>query len=145
MIITPPLYLVNGSALCCECENEVSAICLIAPAVEDAEYEGEPCVISYIESLPPAVLQFIHTRFPTFRRKFSYTAENAYYANVCRNCEALQGDHYLHQPGGPFFPNSEEEAANLRLIEVPLSGPVEIDAQDSYGIGGLMLENAKRY
>jgi hypothetical protein len=94
----------------------------------------------------PAVLQFIQSRFPTFRRKFSQIAESAYYANVCRNCEALQGGHYLHEPGGPFFANSEDEAAKLGLIEVPLSGPVEIDATDSYGIAEMIrLSTGKKY
>lgn len=143
MIITPPLYVVNGSARCWKCENEVSAICLIAPAVVDAEYEGEPCVISYIEALPPFVLQFMQSRFPTFRRKFSQTAESAYYGNVCPNCEALQGDHYLHEPGGPFFPNSEDEAAKLQVIEAPLSGPIEIGATGSYGMGEIILQHAR--
>jgi hypothetical protein len=142
MIVNPPLYVVSGSAICWKCKNEVSAICLIAPIVEDEI--GEVCVISYVEAVPQFVLQFVQSRCPTFRRKFSQTAETAYYGNICTKCDALQGDHYLHEPGGPFFPTSEIEAACLEITEVPLPGSVEIDGSPAYGLGEIILQHARR-
>lgn len=95
-------------------------------------------------SLPDYVLQFIQSRFPNFRLKRSRTAGLEYYGNVCPNCDALTGDHYLHRPGDAFFPMSDEEAARLNISEVPLSCPAEFEASSSIGLGEMILQHARR-
>jgi hypothetical protein len=48
------------------------------------------------------------------------------------------------EPGGPFFPTSEEEAIHLTVVEIPLDGPVEVEASLGMGAGDLILEHAKK-
>jgi hypothetical protein len=57
----------------------------------------------------------------------------------------ISGHFFLHaEPGAPFFPTSEEEARSLYMKKIPLSSSVEVDASPGFGIGELIMENAKR-
>lgn len=54
----------------------------------------------------------------------------------------LSGDFFLHsEPGSPFFPESEEEAAHLTLVEIPMDGPIEVEAGFGMGVGEIILEH----
>ena len=56
----------------------------------------------------------------------------------------LSGDFYLHsEPGASFFPMDKEEAAQLYMIKIPITGAVNIGASLHVGTGELILENAK--
>jgi hypothetical protein len=119
------------------------AVGLIAPKVPDTE--DEVCILSDITELPASVLAFVQKRFPTFKRKFSKTTRTDYYANTCPKYGVLSGDFYLHsEPGGPFFPESEADAARLTLEQIPLDGPIEVEAGLGMGGGDLILEHARR-
>jgi len=141
--IEPPLYLASTTISCWRCGADMPAVCLIAPRVP--ETEGEVCILSDIMDLPALVLSFIQKRFPSFKRKFSKATQSEYYANTCPKCGVLSGDFYLHwEPGGPFFPESEEDAACLTIEEIPIAGPVEVDAGLGMGCGDLILQQAKK-
>jgi hypothetical protein len=119
------------------------AVAIIAPNVPEAE--GEVCTLSDIRSLPGNLRSFIQKRFPSFRLKYSKTTQSEYYANICPKCGMLSGDFYLHsEPGGPFFPTSDEDAIHLTVVEIPLDGPVEVEASLGMGVGDLILEHAKK-
>lgn len=119
------------------------AVGLIAPNVPEAE--GEACIFSDITELPAPVLAFIQRRFPTFKRKFSKTARSEYVANTCPKCGVMSGDFYLHsEPGGPFFPTTEEEAQRLTIEEIPLPASIQVRANVGMGVGDLILEYGKR-
>ena len=119
------------------------AVAIIAPNVPDAQ--GETCILSNIRSLPGPMRMFIQKRFPSFRLKYSKTTESEYYANTCPKCGMLSGDFYLHsEPGGPFFPTSEEEAALLTLEEIPMEGPDEVESGWGVGTADLILKHGKR-
>ena len=112
--INPPVYLACAAIACWRCGAKMPAVAIIAPNVPDAQ--GESCILSDIGSLPGPMRMFIQKRFPSFRLKYSKTTESEYYANTCPKCGMLSGDFYLHsEPGGPFFPTSEEEAALLTV------------------------------
>jgi len=119
------------------------AVGLIAPNVPDTE--GEVCILADITDLPASVLSFVQKRFPSFRRTFSKTTRSAYLANACPTCGVLSGDFYLHaEPGGPFFPASAEDAASLTVEQIPLDGPIEVEAGLGMGVGDLILKHGKR-
>ena len=121
----------------------MAAVAIIAPNVPDAE--GQVCTLSDIRSLPGAVRGFIQRRFPTFRLKYSRTAQCEYYANTCPKCGVLSGDFYLHsEPGGPFFPTTENEASQLTIENIPLDGPVEIEAAFGAGTADLILKHGEK-
>lgn len=141
--IHPPLYLASTTIGCWRCGAEMPAIALIAPNVPGTE--GTVCVLSDIRELPAPVLAFVQERFPTFKLKYSQMTGCEYYANTCPRCGVLSGDFYLHsEPGAPFFPTEEEEAALLKIATIPIRSPVEVQAGLGMGIGELILENAKK-
>ncbi|MBI3001353.1 MAG: hypothetical protein HYY46_23310 [Deltaproteobacteria bacterium] len=116
---------------------------LVAPKVPEAE--GEICILSEIEELPEAVLQCVSDRFPSFKLKYSKTSGSRYYANTCPKCGVISGDFYLHsEPGAPFFPTNEEEAKQLTLEAVPLTGSIRVRAGLGMGVGDLILEHARK-
>jgi hypothetical protein len=49
--------------------------------------------------------------------------------NHCASCDAHQGDFFLRNPDGPFFPMDEANAQKIRLVRMDV--PIELDA----GIG----------
>lgn len=141
--IDPPLYLAHTMVSCWRCGANMTALALIAPNV--AEADGEICILSEIAELPKAVLQFVGTRFPSFALRYSKTAGSRYYANTCPKCGVISGDFYLHsEPGAPFFPTTEEEAKQLTVEAIPLTGSIRVRAGIGTGAGELILDNARK-
>ncbi len=141
--INPPLYLVGKKILCWNCEEKMPAIALLAPNVDDAE--AEICILSDIQDLPREVYFFIKNRVPSFKMKYSKMAGHKYLGNTCPKCGLLSGEFFLHgEPGGPFFPEDEEDAKSLYIREIPLTGAISVTASCSTGCGDLILKNAKR-
>ena len=141
--IDPPLYLASTTIDCWRCAADMPAVAIVAPKVAGAH--GDVCVLADIRSLPGKVRGFIQKRFPSFRLRYSKTTRSEYYANVCPRCNVLSGDFYLHsEPGGPFFPPTEAEAARLKVEEIPIAGPIEVEASFGVGCGELILEHGKR-
>ncbi len=149
--VSPPLYLVGKKIDCWKCGARMPAVALVAPNVEGAyddedEIEGEEVyILSDVARLPKNVLEYLQKRVPTFKLKYSKTVGDKYYANTCPRCGMLSGDFYLHsEPGAPFFPMDEEEAALLFLTEIPIESPVYIDAGFHMGTGDLIVKHARR-
>lgn len=128
---------------CWRCGADMQAVGLIAQNVPDTG--GEVCILSNIIELPMSVLGFVQKRVPSFKRKHSKTMESEYYANTCPKCGVLSGDFFLHsEPGGPFFPESKEDAASLTVEEIPINGPIEVEAGLSMDCGDLILKHGKK-
>lgn len=143
LTIEPPLYLIGKMYSCWRCGGKMPVVALLAPKVEGAR--GEICVLSGITELPDDVLAYIQGRVPTFRLKFSQTVGQKYFANTCPWCGMLSGDFHLHcEPGAPFFPTEQDDAAALYMTEIPVSGRIRIQALCGVGCGELIMDNAQR-
>jgi hypothetical protein len=143
LIINPPLYMVGVKIHCWRCQAKMPVISLLAPKVDDTE--EQVCLLSEVEEIPKDVLSYIQSKVPTFRLRYSKMADTRYYANTCPECGVLYGDFFLHdEPGAPFFPENEEDARFLYINEIPLLGPVQITAGLSFGLGEIILRNAKK-
>lgn len=63
----------------------------------------------------------------------------------CPKCRVIYGDFYLQdEPSAPFFPTEAEEARLLQMETVPLSRAIFMHYYCGYGIGKLILRNARR-
>jgi hypothetical protein len=143
LVISPPLYLVGKKINCWKCGHLMPAVALVAPHVDDTE--DEICILSDIASLPREVFDYLKQRVPTFKLTYSKTTGTKYFGNTCPNCGMLSGDFYLHsEPGAPFFPTDENEAASLYLTEIPIPGKVRVKAGCHMGTGDMIVNHAKR-
>jgi hypothetical protein len=143
MRIDPPLYLAHTRISCWRCGADMTAIALVAPNV--AETEGEICILSEVEELPESVLRFVRKRFPSFKLRYSKTLGLQYYANTYPRCGVIFGDFYLHsEPGSPFFSTTDDEAKELTLEAVTLTGSITVRGGLAMGVGDLILEHARK-
>ena len=141
--INPPLYMIGKKISCWRCEAIMPVIALLAPKIDNVE--DQIGVLSGIDYIPRKVLSFIQKKVPTFKLKQSKMAGRKYYANTCPKCEVIYGDFFLHdEPGSPFFPVDEEAAKHIYLKEIPLSESIEIRASLGFGLGEMILQNAKK-
>ena len=145
MQINSPIYLVSKTIKCWKCQEDMPTVALVSPNNSEEEANGYNCILLDITCLPEKLLRMINERFPFFRLEYSNTTKSKYYANVCPSCEMLSGDFFLHnEPGGPFFPETKEEAQELMIEQLTIETPVEIDAGYHVGPGELIMEYGKR-
>jgi hypothetical protein len=131
LTIDPPLYLIGKMYSCWRCGAKMPVVAILAPKVEGTE--GEICILSGITELPEAILAYIQGRVPTFKLKFSKTIGQKYFASTCPKCGVLSGDFRLHsEPGAPFFPTDEHEAASLEFIPIKPLAATGSGAHGSY-------------
>lgn len=121
-------HLVSGFLDCWSCKRPTQVVCIYCEeaVLEDGPDEG--LAITYIQDATPNVLQMLAAE--GVRLSDSKTA-GSYYANRCTHCDALQGDHFLHHPGSPFFPENGELPDDM--IFEPIEGPVGLNASWSSG------------
>ena len=141
--LLPPIYLVGLKIDCWRCQCRTPVVAILAPKIEGTE--NQVCILSDIVGLPKDILNYIQTRVPTFKLKYSKTVGSRYYANTCPSCGSLSGDFFLHsEPGAPFFPTDEQDASLLYLTEIPAVGPMLVQSGFHMGTGELILSHAKK-
>lgn len=76
----------------------------------------EAMLFNYLEELNSEALALWQKHCPTVAFASTHTSGKSYYANHCIHCSAVQGDWYLTEPDGPFFPLSQDGVLKLSLI-----------------------------
>jgi len=104
--------LLQGETTCWKCSAVVPVTALWVPGFidnEDEEYpeEGGPALLKYVCALDVVTMARVQAAAPWFKHCHSHTANQSYLANHCQVCDALQGDHFVFGPDGPFFPQDE--------------------------------------
>ncbi len=141
--INPPLYMIGRKIACWRCEARMPVIALLAPKIDNTE--DQVGILTGIEHLPGEILRFIQSKVPTFKLRYSKMAGQKYFANTCPKCRVIYGDFFLHgEPGSPFFPEDEDAAKFLYIKEIPISESIEMSAGLGFGLGEIILTNAKR-
>ncbi len=132
-----PFYIFRAQANCWKCREN-------CPVVALASGEGNPFLLSNIESMPDQVLAAIRAINPNYELRTSRTAESQYFMNTCP-CGAHFGDFYLYcEPGGAFFPTTEAEAARIEVMPLPFQGEFSIVCSPGIGTGDLILQHGKQ-
>ena len=143
VIIKSPVSIALNSSDCYKCANKTAVISLASNNfyyLNTDENEDEKwfradgwSFFSMPVFIENELVGKINKLFPNYKIAYSKTAESSYWANLCENCGALQGDFFLHsEPGGAFFPLEIEEYEQLTFITVPSKFDVEIDADYSW-------------
>jgi hypothetical protein len=133
LVIHSPAFVVGAHHNCWKCgsENEVVTVACTAIGVDGQAIEsaapGEAFLLSYIREMPADLFQFVSGLAPNYRKLYSRTADEEYYANVCK-CGANFGDFYLFsEPDGAWFPKDDSGVVTTRVLPVPLVAPFEIE------------------
>lgn len=152
MQVPAPLYMLTSTERCWRCGETQSVIGLGTHCIYDDDDQvgevgdtSELVLLTNIRSMPTDVLAHLARRHPSYMKRYSRMADDTYFANTCGHCSANFGDFYLFsEPGGAFFPTTEEEAAAIELLQLPLEGLFEFDCDFAYGIGDFILNHCQR-
>ena len=138
--VAAPLFVLTRSMCCWKCNTRGDVIALSALSLSaNGQIYGDPrhpglLILTYIEDMPAELERYLAETRPTFRKHYSKTADQAYFANTCL-CGANIGDHYLHEVDGPFFPQYYAEAAEIAVARAPIAEPMAFRASFSEGPG----------
>lgn len=120
--------LLMGTMPCYLCQASTPTAAIWVGDYEDMDEQafdpGSPAVLQYIVWLDEASLTFIQGQAPWLRFAATSTSGTTYLANHCITCGAVQGDHFVFSPDGPYWPQTKEEARALDRVH----GSVELVA-----------------
>ena len=152
LLVYAPLHLLISRQVCwkCKTQQEVTALACHNFREDGSDFSepgdtSEMFLLSAISEMPLAVLRFVTQRNPRYMQRHSRTAGTSYYANVCE-CGANFGDFYLFsEPGGAFFPMTDDDAKLIKLETLPFSGMFQFCADYHFGsVGPNILQFAHR-
>lgn len=128
-VSTTSFGLLLGKAECWACHQSTPAATVWVPSFhfrhepgDDEEVEEDPAVLSYIEQISAGALTAITANAPWMTMAPTRTIGITYLVNRCTHCDEVQGDHYLHKPGAPFFPLEVGDVVHLKYV--PCQGPL---------------------
>lgn len=155
IIILDHFYIVEGSRACWKCGKDTPIIGIgidkyihlyaydFCDETEDGyifneEYEYETEIeeddIHIAEGLlpwPKQVLAYLKDNY-NYHSGFSKTLQCNCYANHCKHCNAMQGNHFIfEEPESPFWFNSIDDVRKLKIHKVNL--PYDIVSLDEPG------------
>lgn len=120
--------ILTSRTICHACNQPLAVSALLVPAHFEREDGDDPWLavdetarLVYVETVDDATRSLLSARAPQIMPRASRTAGLTYWANVCA-CGALQGDWYLGEPGGPFFPLDDTgiAAIDVSWVESPI-------------------------
>jgi uncharacterized protein DUF5710 len=158
-----PIYAVEARTQCWSCGDLTPVVALGVEALDESPTEVERAqhdasreasessedregllVLSGIEELPRDLQELLARRYPFLKKRYSKTAQCRYFMNHC-HCGAPLGDFFLHsEPGASFCPTSREEAAQIVLRALPVSGTRVVRAGVGQQFPDLIGIHAKR-
>ena len=124
-LVRAPRFAVALAA--CECwscvqRTRVGRLVIGPQAPDDDDASGaadeDPSELTYIQSLNADALAAVLQVAPWMRWLGSNSTGTTYFGNGCEHCGVLQGEHFLGEPGGPYFPLSNEEAKAISMTWV---------------------------
>ena len=132
------VYLLQGMGQCYSCQKPTRMFALMAlppfslEGAQDEDMDEDGSMLHMPTELPPALVEAIRPVVGGFfRPDYRQMAQLSYWINHCEHCDAKQGDHFVHGPNGPFWPDDESD---MKAIEATrLDGPFRLpDANTSY-------------
>lgn len=91
-------------------------------------------LLQYIEWLDHETEGFVRTNTSWLRPASTRASGTTYWANFCSACGAVQGDHFVFSPDGPYWPQDDTELVRLRFVP----GLGALKARASVGVSAWM-------
>lgn len=139
-ILRAPAYgLLLGQTACHFCLALTPTAAVWVSSFEERDEEGvvdqgEGALLRYIERLDDGATAFVTAHAAWLRYASTRTSGQVYLAHHCTTCGALQGDHFVFSPDGPYWPQDDVALSVLRFIQ----GLGPLTAQASAGQSGWM-------
>lgn len=118
----PAYGLLLGQTTCHFCHVQTPTVAVWVPSFEENGEEGladhgEGALLHYIERLDESTAAFVAGHAPWLRYASTRTSGQTYLAHHCTTCGALQGDHFVFSPDGPYWPQDDAALAALRFVK----------------------------
>lgn len=113
--------LLQSGTTCWKCSAATTVTAIWVPGFIDNEdeecpEEGGAALLKYISDLDAGTMARVRAASPWLKPNYSHTADQTHLANHCQACDALQGDHFVYCPDGPFFPQDQAGVDQLKVI-----------------------------
>ncbi|MGX6962792.1 DUF5710 domain-containing protein [Vagococcus xieshaowenii] len=131
LVFKENIFIVEGKQTCWKCDKttNVYAIGVLSEDIIELENVSQRETVQQktgfdlqiwpVESDMPDFLRVQLVERFGCKKKYSYTEQRSYFANVCSNCDSLQGSFFLHSsPDSPFGWMNESQ---LTLYKYPLN------------------------
>lgn len=121
-ILHAPAYgLLLGRTECHFCHASTPTAAVWVPSFEEHDDEGmadqgDGALLRYIERLDENTAAFVAGHAAWLRFDATRASGQTYLAHHCTTCGALQGDHFVFSPDGPYWPQDDVQLASLRFI-----------------------------
>ena len=151
-----PILILESRNSCYKCGSSEKVVALasqdFSEYLEDEDkwseiehVEDDLIVVHTVIEMPPVLLAEIQKIHPHYEHRRSRTINERYWMNCCSKCGVHFGDFYMHEePGGSFFPMTEQEAERMVVRKLGITGVFELDADYSMGGGDIILAHARR-
>ncbi|KAF1710180.1 hypothetical protein [Pseudoxanthomonas sacheonensis] len=123
--LSAPAYgLLLGHTRCHYCYSQTPTAALWVSSFVETDKEdvvdlGDGALLHYIEYLDEGAAAFVRGHAPWLRPASTRTSGQTYLAHHCTTCGAIQGDHFVFSPDGPYWPQDNGDLSRLRFIEGP--------------------------
>ena len=122
-LVAPGFAVLLGEGKCWKCAELtplaaiwVSSYTEIDPEEGDHLVSEDAALLKYVGELTAEVWQQVEAVAPWLRYAHTEGSDATYLANHCQQCETLQGDWYVFGVNGPFFPQTPEEIAAIKIV-----------------------------
>ena len=111
---------------------------------EDGEVldAGEAALLSYVRWLDETATALVRAHAPWMHLAATQMSGVAYWANHCQACGAIQGDHFVRQVDGPYWPTNDAALSTLKFV--PGAGSLRAVASTSQSSWMRQVEDACR-
>ncbi len=124
-ILEAPRYgLLLAGIYCYSCQAHTPTATIWMADFQEREQgdvldEGEAALLTYVQWLDPKAAELVTIHAPWLRLAATKMSGMTYWANHCETCGAIQGDHYVHEVDGPYWPRDDSVLARLTLVPGP--------------------------
>lgn len=117
----PTYALLLASIICWKCHATTPTAAVWVPSFVEIDEEGEreegdAALLRYIQALNVGALKHVEDVAPWLKLARTQMAGISYLANHCSTCGTVQGDHFVFEPDGPYWPQDDAALARLEVV-----------------------------
>lgn len=119
----PGFAVLVSEGRCWKCAELTPMAAIWVPSYTEIDHEEndhlvsqDAAVLHYVGGLTEKLQDQVQAVAPWLRYAHTEGAGTTYLANHCQRCETVQGDWFVFGVNGPFFPQTFDEMAKIRVV-----------------------------